>query len=214
MSDDSSETHRLVRLAASGDRDVRGELLLRYRERLMRMIAVRLDTRLQGRIDPLDVVQEAYLEASAHLDEYLASPSMPFFLWLRAITAHKLLSIHRQHLGTEMRDAAREVSLLSVRQPAVNSDSLAEALIDRGPRPSEAAMRAELLLRLRDALDALAPLDREVLTLRHFEQLTTAEIAAVLEIGERAASKRYLRALERLRTVLAQQGIDLREVLP
>jgi RNA polymerase sigma-70 factor (ECF subfamily) len=214
MPDDSSETRRLLRRVEAGAPEARGDLLLHHRDRLTRMVAVRLHPRLQGRVDPADVVQDVYLEAAAHLDGYLRNPVMPFFLWLRSVAAHKLLSLHRRHLGTEMRDATREVPLPDVRMPAASSASMAEALIDRAPRPSEAAMQAEWKARLRDALDELAPMDREVLVLRHFEQLTSAEIGTVLEINERAASKRYLRALERLRAALARLGIDLRDLLP
>jgi RNA polymerase sigma-70 factor (ECF subfamily) len=214
MAEDSGETRRLLRRVEAGEVEARGDLLLHHRDRLTRMVAVRLHARLQGRVDPADVVQDVYLEAAVHLDAYLSNPVMPFFLWLRSVAAHKLLSLHRRHLGAEMRDATREVPLPDGRLPAADSASITRALIDRAPRPSEAAMQAEWKDRLRDALDELAPMDREVLVLRHFEQLTSAEIGAVLEINERAASKRYLRALERLRAALARLGINLRDLLP
>src|SRR5947209_20033416 len=107
---DSGETSRLLRCAAAGDRESWGALLTRHGDRLRRMVAFRMDQRLQGRIDPLDVIQEAYLEASEHRAEYLRQPSLPFFLWLRGITGNKLRELHRHHLGTQMRDAGREVS--------------------------------------------------------------------------------------------------------
>src|SRR5687767_187110 len=101
----------LVRAAADGDQASLGLLLNRDRDRLRRMVALRLDWRVQGRVDPSDVIQEAQLEAARRLDEYLDNPTMPFFLWLRLITGQKLAQLHRHHLGAKMRDAGREVSL-------------------------------------------------------------------------------------------------------
>jgi RNA polymerase sigma-70 factor (ECF subfamily) len=201
---DSIETNRLLRRVADGDRESWGALLTRHQARLRRLVAFRMDPRLQGRIDAADVVQEVYLAAWKHLDDYLRQPPMPFFLWLRGIAGNKLLELHRHHLGTPMRDARREVSLYRGPLPEATSAALAAQLLGRYTRPSEAAMRAEAKLRLQEALNSMEPIDREVLALRHFEHLTTAEAAQVLGIKEAAAGKRYLRALERLREVLAQ----------
>lgn len=179
------------------------ELLGRYRDRLRRMVKLRLDRRLQGRIDPSDVIQEAYLEASRRLDEYLRDPSMPFFLWLRLVTGQKLALAHRQHLGVQARDAGREVSLHRGPLPEATSAALAARLVGQRTSPSQAAARAELRLRLQEALNGMPELDREMLALRHFEQLTNAEAARVLGLSPTAACNRYVRALERLKTVLA-----------
>src|SRR5439155_13740395 len=111
MTGDSSETDKLLHCAAQGDKERWGDLLARHRDRLRRMVAFRLDHRLQGRIDPSDVIQEAYLEASARLREYLQNPAMPFFLWLRFLTGQKLLALHRHHLRAGKRDAGREIPL-------------------------------------------------------------------------------------------------------
>src|SRR5215471_10886777 len=121
----SDETDRLLREVAQGSPQEWGVLLERHRVRLRRMIALRLDRRLQGRIDASDVIQEAFLEASARLPEYLQQPSMPFFLWLRFLTGQKLMELHRHHLGTQMRDAGREVSLHRGSLPGVSSAALA-----------------------------------------------------------------------------------------
>jgi RNA polymerase sigma-70 factor (ECF subfamily) len=202
--DDSSETNRLLRRAADGDAESWGALLTRHEGRLRRMVAFRLDPRLQGRIDPEDVVQEVNLAASEHLADYLGKRATPFFLWLRGIAGNKLLEVHRRHLGTPMRDARREVSLYRGALPGATSAALAARLLGHQTRPSEAAVRAEAKIRLQEALNGMDPLDREVLALRHFEQLSNAEAAGVLQIKEAAAGKRYLRALERLREILAQ----------
>jgi RNA polymerase sigma-70 factor, ECF subfamily len=205
--DNSSETDRLLRSAAGGDAESWGALLTRHEERLRRMIAFRMDQRLQGRIDPLDVVQEAYLEASEHRSEYLRRPTMPFLLWLRGIAGNKLRELHRHHLGTQMRDAGREVSLYRGTMPEATSAALAARLLGHATRPSEAAARAEAKILLQAALNAMDPIDREVLALRHFEQLTPAEAAQVLGIKEKAAGMRYVRAIKRLKDILAAAGI-------
>jgi RNA polymerase sigma-70 factor (ECF subfamily) len=210
MSDDPTSTGRSRRRRTAGETASRGALLQGHQERLMHLIRVRLHPRLRSRVDPADVVQDVYLEAAAYPDGYLTNPLLPFVPWLRSVALHKLLSLHRRHLGAAMRDATREVPLPRDDPPATASTSLSEALIDRGPQPSEAAMLAEWKDRLHDALDRLSAGDRQVLRLRHFEQLTSAEAAAVLGIHERAASKRYLRALERLRAALRRHGVEQR----
>ena len=202
MTGEASETAGLLRRAAQGDQAAWGALLVRSRDRLRRMVALRLDRRLQGRVDPSDIIQEACIDASARLAEYARQPDMPFFLWLRFLTGQRLLRVHRQHLGAEMRDVAREVSLYRGALPAATSAALAAQLLGRDTRPSEAAVRAERSIRLQEALNSMDPLDREVLALRHFEQLSNAEAARVLGLQEPAAAKRYVRALKRLRLIL------------
>ena len=202
MTGEASETAGLLRRAAQGDQAAWGDLLVRSRGRLRRMVALRLDRRLQGRVDPSDIIQEAYIDASARLAEYARQPDMPFFLWLRFLTGQRLLRVHRQHLGAEMRDVAREVSLYRGALPAATSAALAAQLLGRDTRPSEAAVRAERSIRLQEALNSMDPLDREVLALRHFEQLSNGEAARVLGRQESAAAKRYVRALKRLRLIL------------
>src|SRR5207249_11229801 len=135
-------------------------MLEQYRPRLRRMVALRLDPRLHGRIDPSDVIQETYLEASARLAEYLQHPTMPFFLWVRFLAGQKLVTLHRHHLGTQMRDAGREVSIYRGQMPETSSAALAAQLLGHDTRPSEVAVRAELKLRLQEALNCVDPLDR------------------------------------------------------
>jgi RNA polymerase sigma-70 factor (ECF subfamily) len=202
MASDSNETKTLLRRAEKGDRQAVGELFTRHKDRLKRMVKLRLDRRLQGRVDPSDVLQEAYLSASRSLAEYLENPTMPFFLWLRMITGRRLHTLHKRHLGTRARDAGREVALHHGAFPQASSASLAAQLLGRLTTPSVAAMRVELQMRVQEVLNSMEPLDREVLALRHFERLTNAETAEVLDISETAASNRFVRALSRLRTIL------------
>jgi RNA polymerase sigma-70 factor (ECF subfamily) len=169
------------------------------------MVRIRLDHRLQGRIDPSDVLQDAYLEVSRCLSEYLRDPALPFFLWLRLLTGRKLQMLHRHHLGTQGRDAGREVALYRGALPQASSASLAAQLLGRQSTPSQAAMRAELQLRIQEALNRMDPLDREILALRHFEQLSNTEAARTLEIAESTASNRFVRALRRLKQILTSK---------
>lgn len=186
-----------------GDRRVLDELFARHRERLRRMIDLRLDRRLRGRLDPSDVLQEAYVEVVSRMDDYLRDPKLPPFLWLRLIVGERLTRLHRHHLGVQARDAGREISLNRYPGPAASSAALAGRLLGRHTSPSHAAIRAERMTRVQEALAGLDPIDREALALRHFEQLSRAEAALVLGISEAAAAKRYIRALKRLEEVLA-----------
>jgi RNA polymerase sigma-70 factor (ECF subfamily) len=158
---------------------------------------------LQGRIDASDVLQEAYLDMAQRAPEYAANPTMPLFLWLRLLTGQRLLMAHRQHFGAKMRDAGQEVSLYRGALPQASSVSLAAQLLGRMTSPSLAAVRAEMQLKLQEALNGMDPMDREVLTLRHFEDLSNNETAAVLGLQKAAASNRYVRALKRLKEVLS-----------
>jgi RNA polymerase sigma-70 factor (ECF subfamily) len=215
MAESRTENERLLQLAAAGDGAAWGKLLTEHHDRLCRMVEFRLDRRLRGRVDASDVVQEAYLQAATHRSDYFRDPLLPLFLWLRGVVANKLLEVHRHHLGSQMRDAAREISGCA---PAAAPDATSAALIDQltggATGPGTAAGRSEVRLRLREALKAMDAMDREVLALRHFEQLTNGEAAQVLGIQERAAAKRYVRALQRLKEILSEMPGGLTEMRP
>jgi RNA polymerase sigma-70 factor, ECF subfamily len=203
MNDESErdDDDLLVRLEG-GDERALTELFTRRRERLRRMVRLRLDRRLQGRIDSSDVLQDVYLEVARRAGEYLAHPNMPPFLWLRFLTGQTLQALHRHHLKVQMRDAGQEVSLRHRVAPRANSASLAEMLLGRLTSPTRAARRAEMQLKLQEVLNAMEPLDREILALRHFEELSNGEVAQVLGLSKTAASNRYMRALGRLKEML------------
>jgi RNA polymerase sigma-70 factor (ECF subfamily) len=194
----------LLPAAAAGDAEAWRKLLRHYHSRLRRMVALRMDARLQGRMDPSDVLQDAYIDAADQLPGYVTDPKIPFFLWLRLVTGHRLAKLHRFHLGQQIRDVAREVSIFHGALPEASSAALAAQLLGRDAEPIENVLRAELRERVVAALHRLDPIDREVLSLRHFEQLSNAEAAQVLDISEAAAVKRYVRALERLREIIEQ----------
>ena len=213
MADEPPKTDPLLARAAAGDGAAWGELVTAHQERLVRMVAFRMDSRLRGRIDAADVVQEAFVQASAHREVYFREPAVPLFLWLRGIVSNKLLELHRHHLGTHMRDAKRELPLEAPEKSNETSVALCAHLTGGLTRPSVVAVRGEVTTRLMEALDGMDPTDREVLAMRHFEQLTNAEAAQAIGIEERAAAKRYLRALERLKQILSEMPGGLTEVL-
>jgi RNA polymerase sigma-70 factor (ECF subfamily) len=206
-----AELQGLIDRAIRGDQEAWSELLARHRDRIRRMVALRLDRRLQGRVDASDVVQEAMRDASRRLAEYRRNPTMPFFLWLRYLTGQRLVEQHRRHLGAQARDAGREISLYRGAMPETTTAALAAQLLGRNTSPSQAAQRAERKIRLQESLNSLDPLDREILALRHFEHLSNAEAAQVLGLDKSAASKRYTRALIRLKDILASRPGGLGE---
>ena len=193
--------------AAAGDPAALAEVFARYRERLRRMVRLRLDRRLAGRVDASDILQEAFLDASRRLPDYAAkrdmSRDMSLFLWLRFLTGQKMVDVQRRHLGAKMRDAAQEVSLYRGALPEATTVSLAAQLLGHLTSPTQAAVRAEMQLKLQEALNSMDPIDREVLVLRHFEELSNNETAEVLGITKTAASNRYVRALVRLKQIMA-----------
>lgn len=202
MQTNPGATELLIRRMSDGDEDALTELFGRYHDRLRRMVKLRMDRRLQGRLDPSDVLQEAYLDVARRAPEYRTDPSMPIFLWLRWLTGQRLMALHRKHLGAQMRNAGHEVSLHGGALPPADSISIAALLLGRVTSPTRAAQRAELQVRLQDILNSMDPTDREVLTLRHFEELGNSETAQVLGISKSAASSRYIRALMRLKKAL------------
>ena len=212
MSDEAPTSEQLLARAAAGDQAAWGSLLVAHQERLMRMVVFRMDLRLRGRIDAADVVQEAFVEASEHREDYFRAQAVPLFLWLRGVVSNKLLEIHRHHLGTHMRDAKRDRPLDFPAQTDDTAAALGAHLTAGLTRASVAAVRGEVKARLAEALDGMDPTDREVLAMRHFELLTNAEAARVIGIEERAAAKRYLRALERLKQIVSQMPGGLTEV--
>ena len=184
------------------DQNALAELFATHRERLRRMVSFRLDPRLARRVDPDDVLQEAYLAAAQRLVHYDASMSP--FVWLRLTVMQTLTDVHRQHLGAQKRDVGREIGIHAGHDPQNTSASLAAWLVAGITSPSQAVARAEAYEQVEQAIAAMEPLDQEVLALRHFEELTNTEVAEVLGIQQKAASIRYVRAIKRLRGILAQ----------
>jgi len=199
-----NDPNLLLRHALAGDESALAALFDGHRERLRRMIRLRLDRRLSGRVDASDVLQEAYLDVRKRIAEYARDPAaMPFPLWLRLIAGQRLTDVHRYHLGAQIRDAGQEVALHRGPFPQASSISLAAQLLGQMTSASKAAIRAEHKLIVQEALNGMDPIDREVLALRHFEHLSNDETAQVLGLSKSAASNRYIRALKRLKEVLS-----------
>ena len=192
----------VLRAAGAARSQTLAELFERHRKRLLRMIELRMDPMLKSRIDASDVIQEAYVEISDRVDEYLQNPRMPFFLWIRFITAQKLMRLYRFHVGTQKRSVRKQITRGRPEMPEATSIALVDHILGGGTSPTGAVVRDEQRMQLQGALDSLKPGDREVLVLRHFEMLSNAEAARELGISEDASSKRYIRALERIRNAL------------
>jgi RNA polymerase sigma-70 factor, ECF subfamily len=190
----TADPEALLARLSNGDRSAFGPLFELHRERLHRMVHFRLDPRLQGRVDADDVLQEVFIEAEKRL-QFWSPEQGPFHVWLRLVVEQTMIDLHRHHLGAKMRNAARE------RMPA-HSQGLSGFFVGKLTSPSAAAMRAELRVQLEQALDSMDEIDREVLVLRHFEELSNKETAEILGIQENAASNRYVRALGRLKGLL------------
>ena len=202
MEPEPAEVADRIARAAAGELAALDPLFSAYRDRLKRLVELRLDPRLQSRVDASDVIQEGLIDASTRLQTYLDDPGrMPFYLWLRFLIGQRVMEAHRRHFG-DGRDVAREISLYRRAMPEASTAALAARLLGQFTSPSEAAIRAERRIRLQEALNAMDPIDREILVLRHYEQLTNGEVAKVLGLDKSTASKRHVRALMRLKEQL------------
>jgi RNA polymerase sigma-70 factor, ECF subfamily len=201
----TTETEQLLDQAKRGDGQAVEALLAAHRESVRRMIDLRLDPAIMQRVDASDVVQEVLLEASRRLQEFLKKPVMPFHLWLRHIAKDHIIDAHRKHHQAKKRGVDREQPLARPGWAEQSSLDLAGQLFDQELTPASAAIRHELERRLHDALAQLDDDDREMILMRHFEQLANQEVAGALGLTEAAASMRYLRAIRRLRDLMAPQ---------
>lgn len=202
MDPETSHLQEMLEQARRGDDAARQQLLAEHREAVRRMIALRIDPAIAARLDASDVVQDVLLEASKRLDTYLSNPAMPFHLWLRHIARDHIIDAHRRHHQAQRRGVDRERPLVPAAFADRSSLELAGQLLDQELTPASAAIQQEMQRRLHAAVAALDDDDREVILMRHFEQMPNQEVAAVLGLTEAAASMRHLRALRKLRTLL------------
>ncbi len=202
MWSDSLIIKNLLDQARQGDDDARDDLLKQHREPLRRMIALRLDPAIAARVDASDVVQEVLLEASKRLDDYLRNPNMPFPLWLRHLAKDHIIDAHRRHRQAQKRGVDREQPIVPAALADHSSVELAAQFLDQEMTPASAAIQQEMQNRLHLAITNLDDNDREMILMRHFEQMSNQEVAESLGLTEAAASMRYLRALRRLRSLL------------
>lgn len=203
MSPEPDNIPQLIAQFTAGEDAALASLFTHFKGRLERIVRFRLDHRMAGRVSPADVLQEAYISASKRTEHFREKPDMPFFVWLRLLVHQQLADLHRQHLQAEMRDVRREISLEQQPISPHTSMAMAAQLVGHNTSPSQAFSRVERISSLERALNQMEPIDREVIALRHFEELTNAEVAQVLNIGTAAASKRYVRAIKRMKEVVA-----------
>lgn len=201
MNANSTQTERLLDGAANGDKRALNDLFERHQPRLLRTVAFRLDPRLRRRIDPLDIVQDVYVEALRSQAKFLRKPYVPFFLWLRGITLNVMKALHRGEF-TQMRDPRREVSLQPGTLSRTGSEIIAKVVNPDTSGPRTKAIKAEMSELLQDAINHLEPHEREVLILRYWEHLTNVEVAVELGIEQSAATKRFTRAVKKLKAIL------------
>jgi RNA polymerase sigma-70 factor (ECF subfamily) len=203
MTSEGNSTSLLLRRVRDGDRQALDDLFARYRHRLRRMVRLRLDRRLHGRVDSSEVLRQAQADAARRAVEYDTASGVSFFLWARAVTGQRLQTLHQDLLGLQMGEAGQEVSLYRGALPQANSASLAAQLLGR-LTTTQAAQQAEKQVRLQEALNDMDLLDREILALRHFEELNNDEAALVLGMSPSAASNLYIGALKRIKDVLSR----------
>ncbi len=200
---DETQTDQLLQQVMQGDEEARSQLFEKYRRRLRRLVAVRLDPRVASRVSPSDIVQETLIDASRRLHDFLVERPLPFFPWLRRLTEDRLVEAYRKHVQAQRRSVDREAKPLPSMTDA-SSTRLAEHFIDSGSRPSGRLLRAERADLLHQMLLQLRAYDREVLIMRYLEDLEFAEIAATLGITENAVKIRHFRAIQRIGQIMNQ----------
>lgn len=204
MNRDSNECELLAVLTAT-DQETFARLFSIHRRRLKQMLTHRIDSRLLVRVDLSDILQEAYIDAFERIEHFLKKPGLTFYLWLRQITIQRLIDVHRAHLIAEKRSLRAELRQPGPRVNPTASRTWAKELVASQITPSQIAIQQELILKVVKSLESMDPIDREILALRHFEELKNNEVAALLELSPAAASNRYIRALQRLRDILKEE---------
>jgi RNA polymerase sigma-70 factor, ECF subfamily len=204
MESNAEPSPELLRNAAGGDQPALNELLEGYRAPIRRMVQARMDRRMAARVDASDVVQDVLIEATRRLPDYVQGSPMPFRLWLRQIAQDRMIDLHRRHRA-QRRDVTREQATTPAGWDDKSSLDLAARLVDSELTPAAHAIRQELQRRFYAALDDLSDDDREVVVMRHVDQLGNSEVAEALGLTPAAAGMRYLRALRRLKDVLGER---------
>ncbi|MBI1371555.1 MAG: sigma-70 family RNA polymerase sigma factor [Phycisphaera sp.] len=202
--DIAGDTAAAIARVAAGDEQALAAAFSRHRQRLWQMVSFRMDRRLHGRVDPDDILQESFLDAAKRIEHFNGDNDESLYLWLRLIVQQTMIDIHRRHIGAAKRNAAREVRMNRPAFPQATSKSLSQQLVGSITSPSRAVQRAELITQMEHAIGKMDEIDREVLALRHFEEMSNKEVAMTLGIEEKAASIRYVRALRRLKAILAE----------
>ena len=200
------QTKQLIAQAKEGDASAVNQLMDRHRNSLRQLVRMRLDNKIQKRIDVSDVVQDVLVEANRRLERYMDNPIMPFHLWLRQIAKDRIIDAHRRHRVSAKRSVDREQQMVAPRGYDQSSIQLAALLGDSRLTPAAAALQKEMAKKVEEAISKLDEKDCEIIVMRHYEHLTNQEIGQLLELSEPAASMRYLRAIRRLKQVLSENG--------
>ena len=203
---EKQQTVDLLAKAKSGNDDAINELMDRHRNSLRQLVRMRLDQKIQKRVDVSDVVQDVLVEANRRLQRYIENPVMPFHLWLRQIAKDRIIDAHRRHRVSAKRSVDREQALVAPRGYDQSSIQLANLLGDQRLTPAAAALQQEMAKKVEQAISLLEEKDCEIIVMRHYEHLTNQEIGKVLNLSEPAASMRYLRAIRRLRAVMQESS--------
>ena len=203
-----SDTENLLDRIRGGDSRATDVLFGRYRERLRGLVSIRLDQRVAGRVDASDVIQDTFVKAAGRIDEYVEARPVAFYPWLRKIAVDRIVELHREHIRSQRRSVTRERDheIGAAELSACGRKALAQQLVSMGDSPSHQTMVREEMTRAQEAVDQLANVDREVLVLRYLEQLTSKEAAMVLGITANTFAQRHLRAIRRVRSLLANKG--------
>ena len=199
---EKDQTVELLARAKVGNDAAINELMDRHRNSLRQLVRMRLDQKIQKRVDVSDVVQDVLVEANRRLQRYIENPVMPFHLWLRQIAKDRIIDAHRRHRVSAKRSVDREQVLIAPRGYDQSSIQLASLLGDPRLTPAAAALQQEMAKKVEQAISLLDEKDCEIIVMRHYEHLTNQEIGKVLNLTEPAASMRYLRAIRRLRVVM------------
>jgi RNA polymerase sigma-70 factor (ECF subfamily) len=199
----SSGTNQLLRRVPA-EPNALAELFARHKERLRRMVRVRLNPRLRGKLDSSRVLELVYQDFCRRIEEAKGQTGLPFYLWLRQVASQRLVQLCREHLGDWHEEAGQEITLYRGALPAVSSVALAAQLLGRATSATQAAVRAEMQLRLQDVLNGMEPMEREILVLCHFEDLSNAEAALVLGVEEKVAGQGYVRAVKMLKEIMSR----------
>ena len=199
---EQQQTDILLKQAVDGDDAAVNQLLDRHRNSLRQLIRMRLDQKIQKRIDVSDVLQDVLIEANRRLTRYLNDPVMPFHLWLRQIARDRIIDAHRRHRVSAKRSVDREQQMVAPRGYDQSSIHLASLLGDQQLTPAAAALQKEMARKVEAAISELDPKDCEIIVMRHYEHLTNQEISQALGLNEPAASMRYMRAIRRLKVIL------------
>jgi RNA polymerase sigma-70 factor, ECF subfamily len=199
---DADHTENLLAEARRGDRDAVNRLLEKHRGAVRRLVEMRLDRKVQQRVDVSDVVQDVMIEANGRLDKYLDDPAMAFHLWLRQIAWDRIIDTYRRHRVSAKRNMDREQPMSMPAGSDHSTMELAIQLCDPGLTPAAAAAQREIAFKVEAVIEQLGEQDREIIMMRHYEHLSNIEVAQVLGMNPPAASMRYLRAIRRLRELM------------